>query len=280
MDYVVETVTLPNGITLPYVEAGSPTGVPVICLHGITDSWRSFELVMARLPGHVRTFALSVRGHGDATRPSTGYRPKDFAVDIALFMEAKGIGKAVFVGHSMGSYIAQRFAIDRPGRVLALVLIGARTRWATNAGVIELADYVNSMTDPVDRAFVEDFQKSTLAQPVPPWFFDNAVRESLKLPAGTWKAVVNECLMQADHSARLAEIEVPTLIVDGARDTFAGDDQAALAEAIHGSRLVVYPQAGHAPHWEEPARFAADLVDFIDGLSGATAAEDRLSSVG
>jgi non-heme chloroperoxidase len=36
--------------------------------------------------------------------------------------------------------------------------------------------------------------------------------------------------------------------------------------AIVGSQLVVYPGAGHSPHWEEPNRFASDLVSFVEGL--------------
>jgi non-heme chloroperoxidase len=44
-------------------------------------------------------------------------------------------------------------------------------------------------------------------------------------------------------------------------------DQETLRTAIVGLRLLVYPGAGHAFHWEEPARFAADLVVFIEKLA-------------
>src|SRR5262245_2387027 len=153
MEHVAKTITLPNGITLPFVERGGPSGTPVVCLHGISDSWRSFELVLGHLPGDVRLFALSLRGHGDASRPATGYQPEDFAADVAAFMDAMGVSRAVIVGHSMGSYVAQRFAIDRPERTLALVLIGARRNWGRYASIVELADYVCGMTDPVDPGF-------------------------------------------------------------------------------------------------------------------------------
>ena len=49
-------------------------------------------------------------------------------------------------------------------------------------------------------------------------------------------------------------------------------DQDALLAGIHGSRLVVYPSTGHAPHWEEPERFARDLVGFLQSRSSAPAA--------
>ena len=47
----------------------------------------------------------------------------------------------------------------------------------------------------------------------------------------------------------------------------AARDQDALLAAIAGSRLVVYESAGHALHWEEPERFAADLVAFAESLA-------------
>ena len=43
--------------------------------------------------------------------------------------------------------------------------------------------------------------------------------------------------------------------------------QEALTAAIAGSRLVVYPDAGHGLHWEEPERFAADLTAFAKDLA-------------
>jgi pimeloyl-ACP methyl ester carboxylesterase len=182
-------------------------------------------------------------------------------------MTAVGVPRAVIVGHSMGSSVAQRFAIDYVDRTLGLVLVGARSRWDDHPGVRELGEYVcSSMTDPVDPAFVADFQRSTLAQPVPASYFETVVQESLKLPARIWQAAFVECISQADHASRLAEIDVPTLILCGAQDEFAIDAQAALAAAIPDSRLEVYPRAGHALHWEEPARFAADLTRFVRDL--------------
>ena len=272
MEPVVRYVSLPNGIRLPYVEHGDPLGVPVVFLHGVTDSWRSFEPVLPELPAGIRAFALTQRGHGDADRPETGYRPQNFAADVDAFMEALQLGPAVVVGHSMGGSVAQRLALDYPERLLGLVLAGARVAWQDQPDVAELVQYVVSeLRDPVERGFVAEFQQSTLAQPVPPAFFDTAVRESLKLPARVWRDVFLEGVAGADHTGLLGGIRAPTLLLCGDRDTFARSGQEPLAEAIPGSRLVTYPRAGHALHWEEPARFAADLAAFVRQLTGAAA---------
>src|SRR3712207_4230183 len=110
MTPVVKSVVLPNGVTLPYAVQGDPSGTPVVLLHGWPDSWRSFEGVMAHLPASVHAFALTQRGFGDADRPAAGYDPSDFAADVAAFMDAVGLASAVIVGHSMGSFVAQRVA--------------------------------------------------------------------------------------------------------------------------------------------------------------------------
>ncbi|MGH6902741.1 MAG: alpha/beta fold hydrolase [Geminicoccaceae bacterium] len=262
-------ITLPAGLRLPYVEQGDPSGVPVLLLHGYTDSWRSFEGVLAHLPGSVRALALTQRGHGDADRPVEGYRPGDFAADLAAFMETLELGPAIVVGHSMGSYVAQRFALDYPERTLGLVLIGSFTTVRGNPAVVDLwASAVSKLLDPIDPDFVAEFQRSTLARPVPQTFLDTIVEESLKAPARVWRAAL-QGLFMADHSGELQKIRTPTLIVWGDRDEFfSRRDQDALAAAIAGSELVIYPGAGHAPQWEEPGRLAADLAAFAERVAG------------
>src|SRR5918994_40377 len=84
-NFKITSVELPTGVTLPYVAQGDPAGVPVVLLHGGTDSWRSFQPVLPYLPSSIRAFALTQRGHGDARRPGSGYHPREFAADVAAF---------------------------------------------------------------------------------------------------------------------------------------------------------------------------------------------------
>jgi pimeloyl-ACP methyl ester carboxylesterase len=269
MHPVVKSVALPNGIRLPYAEQGRPGGLPVVFLHGFTDSWRSFEPVLPELPADIHAFALTQRGHGDADRPETGYRPADLAADVDAFIEAMGLDRVVVVGHCMGATVAQRFAIDYPGRLLGLVLLGSRASWHGQPEVDELGAYVAGMQDPVDPAFVREFQQGTVAQPVPPPFLDAVVQESLKLPARVWRAVFREAVQGVDHTPLLGAIETPTLVLCGDRDTLAWSEQETLAAGIRGAQRKTCPEAGHALHWEDPARVAAELVAFARRVSRA-----------
>jgi pimeloyl-ACP methyl ester carboxylesterase len=234
---VVRSVELPTGIRLPYVEQGDPSGVPVLLLHGYTDSRRSWEPVQPHLPASIHAFALTQRGHGDADRPADGYHPHDFAADAAAFVDALGLGPAVIVGTSMGSIVAQRFALDYPEHTRGLVLLGAATTWRTPT-VLELWEVVATLEDPIDPGFVREFQESTLAQPVSPAFLDTVVAESLKVPARVWRAALREGHLEADLAGELGAIAAPALIVWGDRDVIhpRREEQEALVGAIAGAR--------------------------------------------
>ncbi|HKH73536.1 MAG TPA: alpha/beta hydrolase [Vicinamibacterales bacterium] len=256
-------VTLPTGVRLNYVERGDPRGTPVVLLHGYSDSRHSYDRILPLLPSSFHVFAVTHRGHGDSGKPDTGYTSSHFAADLAAFLDTMRIESAVIVGHSMGSTVAQRFAIDYPSRTRALVLEGAFFPSPHNEPIREFFKTVSAFTDPLDVTVVREFQQSTLVRPVPSDFFERIVNESLKVPARVWKAAL-EPYLTVDFSDRLTDVAVPTLLVWGDRDAFtARAEQDRLNRAIARSRLTVYSGTGHCPHWEEPERFAADVVAFV-----------------
>ena len=273
---MIKTASLSNGVRLEYVEQGDPAGVPVVFLHGATDSWRSFEPVLPHLPSWMRAIAVSQRGHGGSSRPGAGYRFADFAADLNLFLDRLNIRAALIVGHSMGSYVAQRFAIDHPERVVGLVLVGSFAALRGNPVCEELWNStISKLDDHVDRSFIVEFQKSTLARPVPSAFLDTVVDESARVPVHVWRATFGHFL-EADFSSELPRITAPTFIVWGDQDAiFLRRDQEALLTAIPGSRLLVYPGAGHALHWEDPLRFTSDLIAFATEVQSAPAHAER-----
>jgi pimeloyl-ACP methyl ester carboxylesterase len=267
MGFFIKSVEVPTSLNLPYIEQGDPLGVPVLLVHGFADSWRSFTRVLPLLPKSIRAFALTQRGHGDASRPATGYHFQDFAADLAMFMDALHLEAAAIVGDSMGGMVAQRFAIGHPDRILGLMLIGSPATLRDKPRVRELWDStISLLTDPIDPVFVRDFVESTLARPVPPKFIETMVQESLKVPAFVWKKMF-ESFLEEDFSKELNAIKAPTLIIWGDQDTFTRSDKDTLTAAIAGSRLIVYPGAGHALCWEEPDHIATDLTDFIKDIS-------------
>lgn len=265
---------LTNQVKISYAEQGAPDGVPVLLLHGLGDSWRSYEPVLEHLPETVRALALSQRGHGDSSRPVAGYRIGNFVEDLAAFLDALDIDRAVLIGHSSHGLVSETFAIEHPDRTLGLILIGTPVTLRGNAKAQEMFDQtISKLTDPLDSSFAHDFAEGTLARPVPPGFLETMREETMKVPARVFKELFKD-LIDTDLRPQLHRITAPTLLVWGDQDAILSrSDTEELAEALPNSRLVVYPDAGHSPHWEEPKRFASDLVSFMNGLIGFEAGE-------
>ena len=260
MSIDARTAELPDGVRLPYAEHGDPSGTPVVMLHGWSDSWRSFEGVLPHLPASIRALALTLCGHGDAS-PTAGHTIADMSADVAAFLDALGIGSAVVAGHSMGSIVAQRVAIEYPNYVDALVVMGGAASWA-RVDLDDLYDAVDAMTDPVDPGFIREFQVSTLATPVPDEYLEMVCDESAKLRAETWRRLAVGT-MRRTFEDQLRKIGVPTLLAWGDHDFIPRSEQDAMLEAIPGARLTVYEGSGHAFHWERPEEFARDLSAFV-----------------
>jgi pimeloyl-ACP methyl ester carboxylesterase len=253
---------------MPYYEQGDTFGIPLVLVHAVGDSQRIFEGLLACLPYSVHAFAPTMRGHGDASRPESGYSSYDFASDIAAFMDAVHIEAAVIVCSSSGGLVGQRFAIDFPDHILGLVLLGTPLTLGNKPFTQGLWDStISKLSDPIDPAFVRRFVESTLSQPVPDTLLDSLIQESLKVPAFVWRETLKNILTE-DFSTELVRIAVPTLVIWGNEDAvLPREDQETLTSLIAGSRLIVYPGAGHVFYWEEPDRVAADLVAFIEELT-------------
>jgi non-heme chloroperoxidase len=255
-------VDLATGIRMRFARQGA-SGPPLLLLHGYSDSWFSYSRVLPGLARNFRVYVPDLRGHGDSDRPATGYTMRDMAADVIAFMDTQGIARATVVGHSMGSFVAQQVAAGWPERLERLVLIGSATTPRSILGVSELAHAVDSLRDPVSPEFAREFQLSTIYRPVPDGFLDEAVAVSLKLPARVWREVLAGMLATGPEP-RLGEGRTGTLVLWGDRDAiFERSEQDALLAAVPGAVLKVYPETGHALHWERPDEFVRDLEGFL-----------------
>lgn len=259
----VKTISLPGRVKLEYVEKGNAKGIPVIFLHGITDSWHSFESVLQYLPANIHAFAISQRGHGDSERPADGFLPKDFADDVAAFIREKKLGPVIIAGHSMGGFNAQQFAILYPKLTKGLVIIDSDAGFRDNPGMNEFYQEVMKMKGSIDREYMDGFQKATLAIPINPDYYETLVSEGMKCPVRVFQGALTG-IMETDLVKDLKKVSAPTLIFWGDKDAFclrAGQD--VMKKNIKNSRLIIYEGTGHALHWEQPQRFVKDLTAFI-----------------
>ena len=247
MSFIEKNIQLPYGVQLPYIEQGDPSKVSIVFLHGYTGSLREFEPVFDHLPGSVHAIAVTLSS------------------DVYAFMQSKGIRKALIVGHSMGSAVAQRLAIDYPDKVLGLVLAGASVTLPGDPKVQAILDStISELVDPIDPSFVRQFLTSMRVKPIPDELFEIVVQEALKVPARVWIQAFEGRLLEK-IGEELDSIHCPSLLIWGDLDHRSLEsDQDALLDAIPDSFLSVYQGAGHLLHLEEPSRFALDVMAFLE----------------
>ena len=97
-------------------------GPPVLAVHGITAHHQSWARVAAHLTD-VPVIAPDLRGRGQSRDLPMPGRLDDHADDLAAVLDHLGIERAVVVGHSMGGFVAVRFAHRHPHRVAGALLV-------------------------------------------------------------------------------------------------------------------------------------------------------------
>jgi len=110
-------VELSTGIKMAYIEMGDPNGEVVILQHGMTDNSRSWSLAAPYFTAagyHV--YLPDLRGMGKSDAPDGYYTTVTYATDMKAFFDAMGIDRAILVGHSLGSFTVQTFALMFPER--------------------------------------------------------------------------------------------------------------------------------------------------------------------
>lgn len=264
------TVTLESGLHLSYAEQGSASGPAVLLVPGPTDSWRSYEPVLGRMPPWIRAISVSLRGHGDSDKPGRGYGVEDFAGDAVEILDALEIDRAVLVGHSGSCLVARRVALDHPQRVAGLVLEASPTNLRNDVARQFVRSVVLALADPIDPDVARSFLSDTSSAGVAPALFETLVEDVLKVPARVWHEMFSG-LLDYDDTSELSRIDAPALLIWGDRDGLVSREmQDLLADRMPRAELIVYPEVGHTPRWEDPQRFSDDLTTFVERLKAAS----------
>jgi len=258
---------LSTGIRMSYVELGDKNGEPVVLIHGATDSYVSFSQVGAYLSDlgyHV--YIPELRGHGKTSKPENiEYTIDLHAEDIDSWMNKINLETAHFVGHSLGSFVAQEMAITYPEHVKSMTLIASSNTVVDNPvftwmleGDEEFPGLLNFGGE-IPAEFVEEW---TATDNWDENFINYTYKHAEKLPYHVWINVFSN--MDVDNSERLSSVTVPTLIIWGSLDDlFSIDDQFALIEALSASDVtfIKLNGLGHNTHWSGEA--GADISRYI-----------------
>ncbi len=267
-----------GGLPIRYLAAGE--GPPLVLLHGAGDNALDWRWVMPTLAATHRVYAPDLPGSPDSARPAADYSPAFFGRFVASFLDALGIGRATFVGNSLGGLIALRLALSEPARVRALVLVdsaglGRAVNPAfTSVNVPGLGEAAMPFWRTPIGAHQRAWGRTALLFARPPgsvpreWLAEQRrLAQSpgyLEAHLSVLRALVDPGGQREVLLDRLPLLEIPTLVVWGERDRVFPRSQAKRAAArLREGSLALIPDCGHMPHVECPDRFLAVLDRFF-----------------
>jgi pimeloyl-ACP methyl ester carboxylesterase len=274
-----------HGYRRAYRMAGS--GPAVLLLHGIGDSSESWVPVMADLARDHTVVAPDLLGHGGSDKPRADYSVAAYANGMRDLLTVLGIGSATVVGHSLGGGVAAQLAYQYPERCERLVLVASGGAGRDVTPILRLAAaplaevFLAPARWPGARPLVRA-ALSALALANNDLAHDrrHVDRVLASLPDGEAQVAFTRTLRSVvDWRGQVVTLldrcylteAVPTLIVWGDRDGVIPVAHAHRAhEAMPGSRLEVFPGAGHFPHHADHDRFVDVLREFVGSTAAAT----------
>jgi len=272
-----QTVALPDGVTLAYLQLGDPAGQAVVLIHGYTDSARDWVPLLPYLAANLRLILVDIRGHGRSAKPECCYTRFDFAYDVKLLLDALHIERADIVGHSLGSFIAQTFAEVWPERTRRVVLIsssgGPKPGAAPRPPAYDYANEIRKLKEPIDPDSPFMIQWWSSPNQVDEDFIRRQRRDAAAIPLRVWLAVLEQGAIDTDLPRTLPQLKASTLLMWGSADPIMPEEvRQTLRAALPRAQAVVLPGLGHNPFWEDPQRCAAAINTFLNAAPAGAAA--------
>ncbi len=266
-----------GGMSIRYLGAGE--GPPLILLHGAGDNSLDWRWVLPALARKHRVYAPDLPGSPDSAKLAADYSPAFFERFVAAFVEALGIGRATFVGNSLGGLVALRLALSEPARVGALVLVDAAGlgRVVNPAfNVVNVPGFAEAAI-PLLRTPAGAYQRALgrtallFAHPTRApreWLAEQCrLAQSsgyLEAHVTVLRALVSPFGQREVLLDRLPLLQTPTLVVWGEHDRVFPSSQAKQAVSrLRDGSLVLIPDCGHMPHIECPEPFLTSLERFL-----------------
>ena len=246
-------------------------GPPVVLLHPFPVHHEFWYPAATALESCYRLILPDLRGHGDSEIGEGPALMQKHASDVVRVLDAAGIGKAAFVGCSIGGYILFEFWRRFRDRVTALALCDTRPQADTPEGranrLKAAAAVLEQGTDPFLETMIPKLMGRTTVATRPD-LVDGARAMMRKMSAEDISQVQRGMAERPDSVADLKTINVPTLIAIGEEDVLSPvADGELMRQNIAGSRLRVIPKAGHYAPWEQPIAVGEILRQFLDGVA-------------
>ncbi|TMK83570.1 MAG: alpha/beta hydrolase [Actinobacteria bacterium] len=270
-----------GGVSIEIGEAGAANDLRMLLVHGFTGAKEDFAEAVDRLAADGwHAAAPDLRGHGNSEHPASedAYGLELFADDLWALADALRWDRFVLLGHSMGGMVAQIAALRHPERLRGLVLMDTSSGppEGIDGSLLELGVAVarEHGMETLHQLQAEQEKNDPLATPASlrllaerPGWDEFGRRKFLACAAEMWAAMAPKMLSQTDRLDALAGLSMPVLVMVGEQDRpFLGPSQR-MAKAIPTARLVVLPDAGHSPQFENTEAWWDALTSFLKEVS-------------
>ena len=248
-------------------------GPAIIVLHGLLGSATNWRTVARTLAEQARVFCLDARNHGRSPH-ADGMSYAEMADDVRAFMDARGLTRAIVIGHSMGGKTAMRLALESPARVARMVVVDIAPVRST--GDHEPLLEAMARVDPAHAASRGEVERA-LAPDVPDDGMRQFVLQNLVRTGQGFAWRVNLPAIRARMADILdfpavpgdARYYGPALFVRGEGSSYVLPEHGPAIRALFpAARIATVAGAGHWVHAEQPARFLALLSEFLDENAG------------
>lgn len=270
-------VTTADGTAIAWTEMGE--GPPLVLLHGLGDSHRTWRRVAPRLARHFRVILPDLPGHGLSGRPDAPYTLEWYANTLAAWLDALEIERAHLVGHSYGGGVAQWMLLQHRARIDRLMLVAAGGLGPEVSVGLRLAAFPvlgPLLAPPLMRAGTRIMMRlahDDFARPEPEEIDRIAWMNAAPGSAKAFTRTVSGCIdlfgqtMQSWHRIHEVEQLPPMSLVWGDRDRILPSTHGHQAfRRLEGARFVEYEKCGHFPHLEQSERFAEEAIRFLDPM--------------
>jgi 3-oxoadipate enol-lactonase len=273
-------LSMDDGVALEVTDTGS--GPALLLVHGFGGAKEDFADHLDALAQRHRVVTFDHRGHGESEGPAdlAAYSFDRMAADVVGVADALGIGRFRLVGHSMGGMVARRVVLAQPERVEALVLMdtspgpvsGIDPEAMEAAAIVILEEGKDVLKPLLDEAATLETPAYQRLLADRPGYQEYEDRKWEQLSAVMWAAMAREMARQPDQLALLADVRCPTLVIVGEQDESFVDASRRMATTIPGAELVIVPDAGHSPQFENPQAWLDALERFLANIERVTAA--------
>lgn len=262
-----------QGQRFAYREVGTGRGLPLVLLNHLSatlDNWDPALINLISQQRRVIVFNNRGVGFSDGKVPTT---IEQMVADCYAFITAMQLTQFDLLGLSMGGFVAQAFTLKYPSSVNHLILVGTGPQGDSEiakVGRITTFDLIRSFLTHRDVKEYLFFTRTPQGKQAGKAFINRLKqREIVEDKAITLAAYRRQLIAikqyAHDQPANLAQINQPTLIVNGDHDRMVPvNGSYELHERILNSQLKLYPDAGHMALFQNPNDFAALLAQFLN----------------